>query len=217
MYVAALVYLSIQPEHFPWITLIFVTTYIHSSLCVCAFVCLSACTVACIRLHVSSRVVKTARRLFVVDVWLMLVFCGKCPSTLYVSQLMQLACLDPSHGVHFSTWLLLDQFWLWLLSEYMIVYWRKYDEHARVKSLALHSSFSTLSAPISTPHFALWSCWIWVCVDLYSIQMFFCLWVECLPCACIETQNRDSCQSTWKSHVCKCDLGFQAQWITSQA
>ena len=31
----------------------------------CAFVCLSACTVACIRLHVSSRVVKTARRLFV--------------------------------------------------------------------------------------------------------------------------------------------------------
>ena len=175
MYVAALVYLSIQPEHFPWITLIFVTTYIHSSLCVCAFVCLYECMDACIRLHVSSRVVKTARRLFVVGVWLMLVFCGKCPSTLYVSQLMQLACLDPPHGVRFSTWLLLDQFWLWLLSEYMIVYWRKYDEHARVKSLALHSSFSTLSAPFSTPHFALWSCWIWVRVDLYSIQMVFLL------------------------------------------
>ena len=41
------------------------TIYIHSSLCVCAFVCLYECMDACIWLHVSSRVVKTARRLFV--------------------------------------------------------------------------------------------------------------------------------------------------------
>ena len=39
--------------------------YIHPSLCVCTLVCLYECMDACLRLHVSSRVVETARRLFV--------------------------------------------------------------------------------------------------------------------------------------------------------